>query len=153
MHEIFPPHITPEQLQSVLDANPFSEWLQLQVVSVTEQGIELYLPGRPEMLGTLALKRLHGGVITSLVDAACGYAVLAACGQIISTVSLFTDFHRPAGHGDIHIKGRVLHQSQRISTAEAFIRDNAGNLLASGRCTIYKGKERHPALTITANTE
>lgn len=140
------PRLTPTQLQGVVDANPFGLWLQLRVHSVDERGIELRLPGRPELIGTRALQRLHGGVITSLVDVACGYAVLAATGQVVSTVSLHTDFHRAASLGELHIEGRVLHQGGRICTAEAFVRDDTGTLLASGRCTIYKSRENHPAL-------
>ncbi|MGP3791513.1 PaaI family thioesterase [Pseudomonas sp. B392_1p] len=134
------------QLQRVVDANPYGCWLQLRVHAVTNSGIELRVPGRPEFIGTQALQRLHGGVITSLIDVACGYAVLAATGQAVSTVSLHTDFHRAASLGELHIEGRVLHQGGRICTAEAFIRDDVGTLLASGRCTIHKSREIHPAL-------
>lgn len=145
--------MTPAQLQSVVDANPFGLWLQLRVHSVNEHGIELRIPGRPELIGTQALQRLHGGVISSLIDVACGYAVLAATGQVVSTVSLHTDFHRAASLGELHIEGRVLHQGGRICTAEAFVRDDAGTLLASGRCTIYKSRDIHPALADAPTSE
>lgn len=148
------PHaqLTAAQLQGVVDANPFGHWLQLRAQSVDEHSIVLRLPGRPELIGTQALQRLHGGVITSLIDAACGYAVLAATGLVVSTVSLHTDFHRAAGPGELHIEGRVLHQGGRICTAEAFVRDDTGTLLASGRCTIYKSRDIHPALLPTLTT-
>lgn len=141
------PQLTPAQLQHVMDANPFSRWLQLRLHSMDGHGIELRLPSRPELIGTQALQRLHGGVISSLIDVACGYSVLAATGQVVSTVSLHTDFHRAASLGELHIEGRVLHQGRRICTAEAFVRDDAGTLLASGRCTIYKSRDIHPALS------
>ncbi|MCY1457376.1 hypothetical protein D9M71_746720 [compost metagenome] len=96
---------------------------------------------------------MHGGVITSLIDVACGYAVLAATGQVVSTVSLHTDFHRAASLGELHIEGKVLHQGGRICTAEAFVRDHTGTLLASGRCTIYKSRDAHPALAAALTGE
>lgn len=147
------PRLTAAQLQDVVDANPFGLWLQLRVHSVNEGGIELRISGRPELIGTQSLQRLHGGVISSLVDVACGYAVLVATGQVVSTVSLHTDFHRAASLGELHIEGRVIHQGGRICTSEAFVRNETGILLASGRCTIYKSRDTHPALTTTSKSE
>ena len=143
--------LTTAQLQSVVDANPFSSWLQIRVQSVDTHGIELRLPGRSELVGTQALQRLHGGVIASLIDAACGYAVLAASGLGVSTVSLHTDFHRAASLGELRVEGRVLHQGGRICTAEALILDSKGSLVASGRCTIYKARAPHSVLSAPKN--
>ena len=137
------PLLTQEQLQRVIEANPFGQWLQLQVVSVNDQGVTLLLPGRAELVGTQALQRLHGGAVSSLVDVACGYAVLVRSGRIVSTLSLHTDFHRAAPLGELRVEGRVLHQGGRIATAESFIRDGSGALIASGRCTIYQNRDMH----------
>lgn len=138
--------VTATQLQRVIDANPFSTWLQLQVHKVDHDGIELLIPSRPEMLGTQALQRVHGGIIASLIDVACGYAALSASGRGVSTVSLHADFHRAAQLGELRIEGSVLHQGGRLCTAQARILDSAGTLVASGRSTIYLSREAHPVL-------
>jgi uncharacterized protein (TIGR00369 family) len=135
------------QLQQVVDGNPYGCWLQLHVHAVTEEGIELRVPGRQEFLGTLALQRLHGGVLSSLVDVATGYAVIARGGYGVSTISLHVDYHRAATLGELCIEGRVVHMGGRICTAEAFIRDANGTLLASGRSSIYRSRDIHPALS------
>lgn len=138
--------MTRDQLQAVVTANPFNDWLQLSVVRLTEREIELHVPGRPEFIGTAALQRLHGGVISSLVDVGCGYAVLAATGHGVSTINLHTDFHRAANLGELRVTGRVLHEGGTICSAEAFIHDSEGSLLASGRGTFYKARHSHPAI-------
>lgn len=141
-----------DQLQRVIDANPYGCWMQLSAHAVSDTSIELRVPGRQEFLGTQALQRLHGGVLSSLMDVACGYAVLAHGGLGVSTIALHIDYHRAASPGELRIEGRVVHLGERICTAEAFIRDDTGTLLASGRCTIYKSREIHPALSPSLTT-
>lgn len=138
--------LTLEQLQAVVAANPFNCWLQLSVEKLTDLEVELRVPGRPEFIGTLALERVHGGVISSLIDTGCGYAVLAATGHSVSTINLHTDFHRGASLGELRVIGRILHQGGRVCSSEAFILDAEGTLLASGRGTFYKAKHPHPVL-------
>ncbi|WP_201188577.1 PaaI family thioesterase [Pseudomonas fluorescens] len=138
--------LTPAQLQRVIDANPFSTWMQLRVHRIDEGGLELRMPSRPEMLGTEALQRLHGGIISSLVDVACGYAAMCLSGRGVSTVNLQTDFHRAAGLGELRIEGTVLHQGGRLWTAQARVTCSAGILLASGRSTLYMSRDVHPVL-------
>lgn len=147
MAEIALSRPTLEQLRAVVAANPFNSWLQLSVERLSEQEIVLRVPGRPEFIGTQALSRVHGGVISSLIDAGCGYAVLAATGHGVSTINLHTDFHRAASLGELCITGHLLHQGGRICSAEAFIHDAEGTLLASGRGTFYKARHPHPVLS------
>lgn len=140
--------LTSIQLQQVIDANPFSTWLQLRAHRIDEAGLELRLPSRPEMLGTEALQRLHGGIISSLIDVACGYAALCLSGRGVSTVNLQTDFHRAASLGELRVEGNVLHQGGRLWTAHARVKCSAGILLASGRSTLYMSRDVHPALAL-----
>jgi uncharacterized protein (TIGR00369 family) len=140
--------LTPNQLQQVIDANPFSTWMQLRVHRIDEAGLELRLPSRPQMLGTEALQRLHGGIISSLIDVACGYAALCISGRGVSTVNLQTDFHRAASLGELCVEGNVLHQGGRLWTAQARVTCSAGILLASGRSTLYMSRDIHPVLAL-----
>lgn len=140
--------LTSTQLQQVIDANAFSSWLQLRVQRVSKNGIELHLPSRPEMIGTEALQRVHGGIIASLIDVACGYAAMCVNGRGVSTVNLQTDFHRAATPGALSVEGCVVHLGGRLCTAHARVLDSAGTLIASGRCTLYMSREAHPALAL-----
>ncbi|MCM2459337.1 PaaI family thioesterase [Pseudomonas sp. CG7] len=136
--------LTVDELQAVIDRNPFNVWLGLQVTKVGSDTIELRVPGRAEFVGTAALQRVHGGVISSLVDVACGYTVMAATGCGTSTVDLHTDFHRGANLGELRIIGELIHRGNRLSCAHARISDGSGALVASGRGNFYNSRDVLP---------
>lgn len=136
--------LTVAELQAVIDRNPFNVWMGLQVATVGSDGIELRVPGRPEFIGTAALHRVHGGIISSLVDVACGYAVMASTGHGVSTVDLHTDFHRGADLGVLHVSGQLIHRGNRLNCAQARITDGSGILIASGRGNFYSTRDALP---------
>ena len=82
---------------------------------------------------------VHGGAIATLVDTALGCAVLSTMPQGAShtTVELHMNFVRPvtAATGRIACEAIVLHSGRRIATAEAKVRDEAGNLYAHASTT------------------
>ena len=51
----------------------------------------------------------------------------------IPTVDLRVDYHRPALQGERTVEGRVIKLGRTFSTAEAYVYDSEGALLASGR--------------------
>ena len=67
---------------------------------------------------------VHGGVLTSGLDSACGYAALtlARAGDEVMTVELKTSFFAPAGQDNILFVGTVLKPGRRaiFTEAEAF---------------------------------
>lgn len=140
--------LTIAELQAVSDRNPYNAWLDVRVMNVDAKTVELRICTRAEFIGTATLQRVHGGILCSLVDIACGYTVMARTGFGVSTVSLHTDFHHPAGMGDLTVIGSIVHLGNRLSCAEAHISDTAGNLLASGRGNFYN---THTALPEVAD--
>ena len=136
--------LTVIELQSIIDRNPFNVWMGLQVTAVERHTVELRVSGRPEFIGTAALQRVHGGILSSLVDVACGYAVMATTGYGVSTVDLHTDFHRGANPGELHINGQLIHRGKRLSCAQARIIDASGALVASGRGNFYNTRDVLP---------
>ena len=80
--------------------------------------------------------RLHGGVLTTLIDAACGYAgTFAVEGRPrhALTLALTTQFLGPA-HAGQHLTAtaRRTGGGQRIFFAAAEVRDETGRLIARG---------------------
>ena len=53
------------------------------------------------------------------------------------TVDLRVDYHAAAMPGDLTVKGRIVKAGGQFSTAEAYVYDAAGKLLASGRGTYF----------------
>jgi uncharacterized protein (TIGR00369 family) len=94
-------------------------------------------PG-PHLLNPLG--SVHGGYALTLIDSACGCAVHSEldAGVGYTTVETKVNFTRaidPAG-GPVRCEGRVLSRGRTIATADAFLRDESGRLLAHGTSTL-----------------
>ena len=95
------------------------------------------IPG-PHLLNPLG--SVHGGYALTLIDSACGCAVHSEldAGVGYTTVETKVNFTRaidPAG-GPVRCEGRVLNRGRTIATADAFLRDESGRLLAHGTSTL-----------------
>ena len=64
---------------------------------------------------------IHGGVITSALDSACGFAALSlsAKGTEVLSIEFKTSFMAPARGQEIGIEGEVLKSGRRVSFCEA----------------------------------
>jgi len=58
-------------------------------------------------------------------------------GRGVPTIDLRVDYHRPALHGDLTARGKVIRSGTQFATAEAEIFDKDGELIASGRGTYF----------------
>ena len=78
-------------------AVPHNRWLGLRVVELLEDGVVAELPHDDKLIGNPETGFLGGGVITSMVDAACGVAVFMAMRkpQRIATLDLRIDYLKP----------------------------------------------------------
>jgi len=63
---------------------------------------------------------VHGGVLTTGLDSACGYAALslAPASSEVMTVEFKTSFFAPAGHDQIVFIGKVLKPGRRAIFTE-----------------------------------
>jgi uncharacterized protein (TIGR00369 family) len=79
-------------------AVPHNQALNLRVVDYRPEHLSLALPYRDDLVGNPETGVLHGGCITSLIDATCGGAVVIslAAPRRIATLDLRIDYVRPA---------------------------------------------------------
>ncbi len=116
--------------------NPFLERLGVTLVAWDLAGVELALsPGDAHGNRTGIVQ---GGVIATLMDAACGYAGLyAPAGQALrhsTTITLTINYVAPARLGErLRIVGQVLGQGRKIYFAAAEARMPDGTLVASAQ--------------------
>jgi uncharacterized protein (TIGR00369 family) len=77
---------------------PHNEFLGLEVVDLDERVALFRLPYQQKLVGNPENGVLHGGAITSLMDACCGAAVFLALPepQTIATLDLRIDYLKPA---------------------------------------------------------
>ena len=85
------------------------------------------------------LGTVHGGILTTVLDTVMGCAVqsLLDVGVVYVTIELKTSFVRPVtlATGILRAEGTVVHPGSRVSTAEAKLLDENGNLFAHATST------------------
>ncbi len=79
---------------------------------------------------------VHGGVLVSLIDTACGfagtYAAVPGTQHKVSTLTLTTSFVAPAKQGVLRAVGTVRGGGKSIFFAQADVFDPEGTLIAFG---------------------
>ena len=121
------------RLQELLDIAPFHQWLGLNIQSCSEDGLELTMPWRAEIISNPVLGAAHGGVLAALIDLTGLYTLLMLGTRAKATADLRIDYHRPATAGPLVARGQVIKIGRQISVAEARIFGPDDKLLASGR--------------------
>ncbi|MSP60711.1 MAG: PaaI family thioesterase [Myxococcales bacterium] len=118
---------------------PFNTALGMRVEGVAEGTATVLLPYRTELVGNPDTGGLHGGVITSLIDAGCGLAVVLKLMRAtrIATLDLRIDYLRPATPPrDV----RARCECHKVTRQIAFVRavayhDDPGDAIASAAGT------------------
>lgn len=120
-----------------LPAPPISRAMGILLVEI-ERGRAVF-EGRPGPHLFNPLGGIHGGFALTLIDSAAGCAVHTEldAGVGYTTVETKANFVRPVpAQGVVRCEGRVLSRGRQIATAEAYLRDAAGKLLAHGTSTL-----------------
>ncbi|WP_323030686.1 PaaI family thioesterase [Brachymonas denitrificans] len=141
LHEIGP-HLTGlEQLKAMLEADRrpgIGETLDIRlteaedgrVVFEATPDIHLYNP-----LGTV-----HGGFAATMLDFACGYAVLSKMvpGQSFSTLEIKVAYHKAMTRdtGLVRAEGKIVTFGRRAAYTEAKLTDLSGKLYASATSSL-----------------
>ena len=125
----------------------FNQWAGLKVDSVKSTGIVATLVMKPEFVGHYAHHRIHGGVISAVLDALGSMAVMAALGAKHmdesvakrlerfarhSTIDLRIDFLRPGIGEKFTIHAEAMRVGARVGNARMEFRGEDGKLLSTG---------------------
>ena len=127
--------MTKEELQTRLRVAKLHQWLGLEVLEATDDGIAVRAAWREEWMVNPARGYTHGGILATLVDVVADYALEAEIGGPAPTVDLRVDYHKAAMQGDLTVRAKVLRRGGSFACCEAFVYDKAGELVASGRGT------------------
>ena len=130
-----PDDITLEQVQAIITRPPFHQWLGLTVVAVGDDSIEIKAKWREEWVVNVERRYTHGGILAALIDLAADFALIKQTGRGVPTIDMRVDYHRVALPCDLIMRGKVVRSGSQFSTAEAYIFDLDGKLIASGRGT------------------
>lgn len=87
-----------------------------------------------------ALGMAHGGAIASVLDSAIGLNVnkeVVKLGKTAVTAQLNIHYVRPALKGKIVGTGRALHIGSKVTVGYGEVRNEKGELIATGTATFY----------------
>lgn len=107
--------------QRLLELTPHIAVCGMRLERLDAEVAELVLPFREDWLGDAERGLLHPGIVTTLVDSACGAAVLARIErpEAIATLDLRMDFLR-SGLRDVDTRCRA--ECYRLTSSIAFAR-------------------------------
>lgn len=111
--------------------------LDMEVEAVEEGRVTLLSHPCPHLENTNGVAQ--GGYAASLLDMACGYAIITRlpAGKTCTTLELKVAYHRPVrlDGGPVRATGVVVSAGRRAAFAEARLTDAAGKLLSSASST------------------
>ena len=141
----------PEYLNSFRDIYEekivFNKLLGLKIVSVTPDEVVARIDMRPDLVGHYAYNRIHGGVISAVLDAIGSAAVMACLAGThmkeppevrlerfakLGTIDLRVDYLRPGIGEHFTIHAHALRVGTRVGTARMEFRGADGVLLSTG---------------------
>lgn len=123
-------------IKKLLDNDPFSQWMGVDVVSVGEGTCTLSCKVSESMLN--GYRVTHGGVLFSLADTALAFSA-ATFGQIALVVDHSISFTNPAGlHDKVFAEATVVHQSHKLLTGTVQVMNDRNQLLAVTKGSLYK---------------
>ena len=126
-----------EKLQELINRGPFNKWLNFTVLKGDKDGVEIKAAWREEWVVNVERRYTHGGILAAIVDVAADWAIAAHLGRPVPTIDMRVDYHKAAMPGDLVAKGRIVRLGSQFTTAEAFVYDKDGALVASGRGTYF----------------
>ncbi|MBN9416280.1 MAG: hotdog fold thioesterase [Candidatus Eremiobacteraeota bacterium] len=123
----------------------FDKHLGLCIQDIRPGWVRVRLPFKPEFLGDPFRQALHGGVISTVVDAAAGAAALSTLpyGSRCSTVDMRVDYLLPAQPEELVAEATVVRSGNQVAVIDVEVFQGANQRIASGR-TVYSLKAATP---------
>src|SRR5680860_999080 len=121
---------------------PFNRFLGVELRSFDPAGrsVVLALRLREEHVGNIVKAIPHGGVVSSLVDAAAGAAAALTLADLndapsVSTIDMRVDYLEPARGEELFATASVARAGRRVVVVRTEVKDASGTLIALGTST------------------
>ena len=131
------------QIRAINESAAFNRWCAIEVTSAEAGRAEIAMPWRPEA-GQYS-EFLHAGVVTALIDTACGFAAATVVGRVLAS-HCSVNFLRPATGERFVARARVVKpgKSQVFTACELYgVTAGSEKLVATGE-TLLSVAGGHP---------
>jgi uncharacterized protein (TIGR00369 family) len=115
-----PPVPSPDMLAFLRDLVPFNKFLGIEITRAEDGVVRLELPYRAEFIGDQSRPALHGGVISTLIDTAGGFAVWTKIDMTdrVSTIDLRVDYLAPGAPDRLIADAQVVRVGNRVAVVD-----------------------------------
>jgi uncharacterized protein (TIGR00369 family) len=125
---------------------PFHKHIGLTLDEIDSGYAKARIKFRPELVGDVRIKAIHGGVISAAMDALGGLAGITTLNSIdekIVTVDMRVDYIRSARNTDLIIEARIVRSGSKIITTnmQAFAAEK-NILVAEGRGVYHVSRKK-----------
>ncbi len=129
-------------IRALAHIDPFSSWLQVQLLKIEPGFSRISMVVRDEMMNGFGIA--HGGVTFAMADTAFGYASNGE-GTITVALDVSISFPHPAYKGDVLIaEARRLSETRKTGLYLVEITNQQQQLIAVFKGTCYKTGKPHP---------
>lgn len=129
---------------------PFNKVLGLRLESMDPKAPKLAFDMRPELVGNSRRGILHGGVISAVLDATGGFAIMLALAKEpkpgeklsfpnIGTIDLRVDYLRPGRGKHFVATAKVVRLGNRIAVTHMELTNDDGELISTGAAAYVVG--------------
>jgi uncharacterized protein (TIGR00369 family) len=129
---------------------PFNKVLGLRLESMDPKAPKLAFDMRPELVGNSRRGILHGGVISAVLDATGGFAIMLALAKEpkpgeklsfpnIGTIDLRVDYLRPGRGKHFVSTAKVVRLGNRIAVTHMELANDEGELISTGAAAYVVG--------------
>ena len=130
-----------EQLRLMMESDRrpgIGETLNIRLIEVDDGRV--VFEATPDIHVYNPLGTVHGGFAATMLDFACGYAVLSKMlpGQSFSTLEIKVAYHKPMTKdtGPVRAEGKIITFGRRAAFTEATLTDLDGRLYASATSSL-----------------
>ena len=131
-----PQQLSEKVLSRMLENDKFSEWLGIEVDSISPGNCELHFTVRPEMVNGFGI--VHGGIVFSAADSAFAFACNSH-GRLTVALEVSISFTRPSKPGDkLRVVATEKYLGNKTSLYDISVYNEAKELVASFKGTAYR---------------
>ncbi|MFK7992755.1 MAG: thioesterase family protein [Granulosicoccus sp.] len=128
----------------------FNEFLGFRVESLDSIPVKIGFDMRPEMVGHFLFGRLHGGVISSVLDVAGGLAIMMGIANYfadetpdevmsrfanLATIDLRVDYLRQGVGSQFVASSEVIRLGKRVAVTQSSLFNDEGTLIATANAS------------------